>query len=51
LPLQKISNSENVGGVTLTRTRSKKIGEVPGFEVCMPKKISEKAVNMLPRLI
>jgi len=33
------------------RRRSKRIGEVPGFEACMPKKISEKAVNMLPKLI
>ena len=52
LPLQKISNSENVGGVRLTRNNSRKFGEVPGFETCAPKQMNkQKAIKLLPKLM
>ena len=31
-PQVAMSNSEQIGGVRLTRNNSKKLGEVPGFE-------------------
>jgi len=40
-----------MGGIPLMRTRSRKNGELPGFETYSPKKISEKAIKDLPSLI